>query len=45
MSLFKLLVAVVISVSAFAQSPRQFHNISNGWTDLNLSGRISGKFS
>jgi hypothetical protein len=30
---------------AFSQSPRVFHNISNGWTDLNISGKLGGKFT
>lgn len=29
----------------FAQSPRNYYNIANGWTDLNVSGKIEGKFS
>jgi hypothetical protein len=29
----------------FGQSPRQYYHIANGWTDLNLSGKIKGKFS
>lgn len=31
--------------TVFAQSPRQYYHTSGAWTDLNLNGKISGKFS
>lgn len=40
-----LLLSVVYFNTLLAQSPRIYHNISNGWTDLNVSGKLFGKFS
>ncbi len=31
--------------TSFSQSPRQYYHISNGWTDINISGKIAGKFT
>ncbi len=31
--------------SSFSQSPRQYYHISNGWTDINISGKIAGQFT
>ena len=36
---------LTFSVASFSQSPRQYYHISNGWTDVNISGKIAGKFS
>jgi hypothetical protein len=33
------------SAIAFSQSPRQYYHIANGWSDINISGKIAGKFS
>ncbi len=44
----KFLSAILLTVicyNSFAQSPRTFHNIANGWSDINFSGKIKGKFS
>lgn len=41
----KLLALVLIVSNVFGQSPRNYYHISNGWTDLNVSGKIAGKFS
>jgi hypothetical protein len=30
---------------ALAQSPRNFYHIANGWTDINISGKLKGKFT
>jgi Protein of unknown function (DUF2490) len=30
---------------AFAQSPRNFYHIANGWTDINISGKLKGNFT
>jgi Protein of unknown function (DUF2490) len=47
MKVFKniLLFLLVVSLKTYSQSPRVFHNISNGWTDLNVSGKLGGKFT
>lgn len=45
LSLSLKLVLIFCVLSAKAQSPRQYYHISNGWTDLNISGKIAGKFS
>jgi Protein of unknown function (DUF2490) len=43
----KLLLSAIflltLSGVSFAQSPRHFYHISNGWTDLNISGKLAGK--
>jgi Protein of unknown function (DUF2490) len=39
------MLLTVTSVCTFAQSPRTFHTIANGWSDINISGKIKGKFS
>lgn len=39
------MLLLMLSHVAFSQSPRQYYHIANGWTDLNISGKISGKFS
>ncbi len=36
---------LLVGQKAHSQSPRVFYDISNGWTDLNISGKIAGKFS
>lgn len=36
---------MTVSFCTLAQSPRNYYNIANGWTDLNISGKIAGKFS
>ena len=36
---------LMLPTVSFSQSPRQFYHIPNGWTDLNISGKIAGKFS
>ncbi len=36
---------LLLSAFTFGQSPRTYYHISNGWTDLNVSGKIAGKFS
>lgn len=44
----KYLLALCLTTASFctfAQSPRNYYNIANGWTDLNVSGKIAGKFS
>jgi hypothetical protein len=45
----KLLLSAIflltLNAIAFSQSPRHFYHISNGWTDVNVSGKIAGKFS
>lgn len=33
------------STNLRSQSPRTYYHISNGWTDLNISGSLGGKFS
>lgn len=46
MRLFKtLLFLAIFSGTISAQSPRVFHNIKNGWSDLNVSGKLFGKFT
>jgi hypothetical protein len=42
--LTSLLVLSLTSIIQ-AQSPRHFYHISNGWTDLNISGKLAGKFT
>jgi hypothetical protein len=37
--------AFMLSFALSGQSPRQYFHIANGWTDLNISGKIAGKFS
>lgn len=39
------IILLVLSNSSFSQSPRQYYHISNGWTDINISGKIAGKFT
>lgn len=45
----KFIMTAILSLMAtalsFSQSPRNYYHISNGWTDLNISGKIAGKFS
>lgn len=44
--LYIVLVLLNLSFSIFSQtSPRVFYNIPNGWTDVNLFGKIKGKVS
>lgn len=44
--LLKLVLLQVVFLSTiYGQNPRQFYNISNGWTDLNVSGNFSKKLS
>lgn len=38
-------ILLIVNLDAFSQSPRKYYHISNGWTDLNVSGKIAGKFS
>lgn len=48
MKYFRLLALPVVflcCLEILAQSPRQYYHIANGWTDLNISGKIAGKFS
>ena len=33
------------STNLRSQSPRTYYHIANGWTDLNISGSLGGKFS
>jgi hypothetical protein len=40
-----MIILCQLNIVVSAQSPRQFHNISNGWTDVNVSGKLFGKFS
>ena len=44
LSIITVLYLCVIN-TAIAQSPRRYYHISNGWTDLNVSGKIAGKFT
>lgn len=46
MKFYFLAITVLVSLSkGYGQSsPRQFYNINNAWTDLNISGKIKGKF-
>jgi hypothetical protein len=41
----KFIMTAVLSLLAtalsFSQSPRSYYHISNGWTDLNISGKIA----
>lgn len=39
------LVSLLATALCSAQSPRQYYHISDGWTDLNISGKIAGKFT
>jgi Protein of unknown function (DUF2490) len=43
--LLSAIILLTFSGVSFSQSPRQYYHISNGWTDLNVSGKIAGKFS
>ncbi len=43
--LLSAILLLTLPTVSFSQSPRQFYHISNGWTDLNVSGKIAGKFS
>lgn len=43
--LMSAMLLLTLSTVSFSQSPRQFYHIPNGWTDLNISGKIAGKFS
>lgn len=43
--LLSAIMLLTFSVASFSQSPRQYYHISNGWTDVNISGKIAGKFS
>jgi len=50
MKLYSSLVVFILSSLAVftkisAQSPREYYHISNGWTDINISGGLGGKFS
>jgi Protein of unknown function (DUF2490) len=40
-----LFALLLISFYGFSQSPRNYYHIGNGWTDINVSGKIKGKFS
>ncbi len=40
-----LLIMVSTSLPSVSQSPRRYYHIANGWTDVNISGKIAGKFS
>ena len=39
------ILLLTLSNSSFSQSPRQYYHIANGWTDINISGKIAGKFT
>jgi hypothetical protein len=39
------ILPLLATALSFAQNPRQYYHIANGWTDLNISGKIAGKFS
>lgn len=39
------ILLLTLSNSSFSQSPRQYYHISNGWTDINISGKIAGQFT
>lgn len=45
----KLLLSAILLLTfsgvSIAQSPRHYYHISNGWTDLNISGKLAGKFT
>jgi Protein of unknown function (DUF2490) len=45
----KIILSAIILLTmlstSFSQSPRQYYHISNGWTDVNISGKIAGKFT
>ena len=43
--LLSAIMLLTFSVVSVSQSPRQYYHISNGWTDVNISGKIAGKFS
>ncbi len=38
-------ILIMMAGVSQAQSPRLRYHISNGWSDINLSGKIKGKFS
>lgn len=40
-----LMAQLVLLPNLFGQSPRTYYHINNGWTDINLNGKIKGKFS
>lgn len=41
-----ILVALTLFMSnSYGQGPRSYYHISNGWTDLNVSGKLAGKFT
>ena len=40
-----ILGAILLSIQLYAQPPRQYYHISNAWTDLNFSGKITEKLS
>ncbi|MES2796408.1 MAG: DUF2490 domain-containing protein [Bacteroidota bacterium] len=45
-NIFLLFLGILCAnLLAYGQSPRQFYNIANGWTDLNISGTIKSKFT
>jgi hypothetical protein len=44
-SLSIIVGAILLTIQVYAQSPRQYYHISNAWTDLNISGRITEKWS
>ena len=44
-NLSTILGAILLSIQLYAQSPRQYYHISSAWTDLNFSGKITGKLS
>lgn len=39
------IILLTLSNSCFSQSPRQYYHIANGWTDINISGKLAGKFT
>jgi hypothetical protein len=43
--MLSVMLLLIFTGASFSQSPRQFYHISNGWTDLNISGKIAGKFT
>jgi hypothetical protein len=46
MKYYFFIIAFISSmIGANAQSPRDYYHISNGWSDINVSGKLKGKFS
>lgn len=43
--LLSAIILLTMLNTSFSQSPRQYYHISNGWTDINVSGKIAGKFT